>query len=165
MIRYYSTWNQCCNFPNHAALLMNIIIRMAALRKLERPYFFIHVTIHLLPEARSCPAMPCRQDNHPSSAKGEKLSPYRIPAVWKLRSKLTSTLLTLAMSVFLKIAAGINALSSIGHAAMGVNEVFPILDKSPASTMRAAAKISWMKVCGYYVISCKLPSLSFRVVT
>jgi len=59
------------------------------------------------------------------------------------------------MSVVFKIAAGLNAFSALGHAAMGFNELFPALNKQPDPHMRTAAKIGWMEGCGYYALSSK----------
>jgi hypothetical protein len=63
------------------------------------------------------------------------------------------------MSTVIRAAAILNALSAVAHGAMGVNEVFPALDKSPSSPVRGAAKIGWMEGCGYYALSCKLQAV------
>jgi hypothetical protein len=59
------------------------------------------------------------------------------------------------MSNVLKAAAGLNALAVVGHGVMGLVDLFPVLDASPPSKMRTAAKIGWMEGCGYFALSCK----------
>jgi hypothetical protein len=57
------------------------------------------------------------------------------------------------MSNVLKVAAGLNALAVVGHGVMGLVDLFPVLDASPPSKMRTAAKIGWMEGCGYFALS------------
>lgn len=64
------------------------------------------------------------------------------------------------MSNVLKVAAGLNALAVVGHGVMGLVDLFPVLDASPPSKMRTAAKIGWMEGCGYFALSCE--SFYFR---
>jgi hypothetical protein len=63
------------------------------------------------------------------------------------------------MATFFKVAAGLNAFSAVGHAAMGFQDLFPALNKYAASKMRAAAKIGWMEGVGYYSLCCELMRL------
>jgi hypothetical protein len=70
------------------------------------------------------------------------------------------------MSMVLKVAAGLNTLTAVLHAAMA-NDLFPALDNesikpSTPSKMRAAAKIGWMEVCGFFGLSGMFPSYCQR---
>lgn len=53
----------------------------------------------------------------------------------------------------LRATAILNAITVIGHAQMGLGNLFPVWNRYPATKERTAAKVGWSQGCGYYALS------------